>query len=285
MVSTLNSQLSQIAKEIDEDLLFLSVPFEDYLRKTGETTYSNTSHTIPSSFPGAKTFILTRPQEFIVGQTIKASSISSPTDWVKGIVTQPVDSSSILITITSSSLTGNTIADWKFEYVESIANLTPTEAVAGTPNYWINNQFGNYIEFSSTTDPAATVTGFLPSNLDQNTFSLSNLKTGPDGLVIPLHQPIFAAVANIESKKECIWTLRLFGKEVVTIKNTSTFIWRFSEPGEYSLNVKVTDVNNNEYTLVTKFNAIHANRIKDYTKYIEDTLNRRNLLHGSRRFA
>ena len=285
LVSTLNSQLSQIAKEIDEDLLFLSVPFEDYLRKTGETTYSNTSHTIPSSFPGAKTFILTRPQEFIVGQTIKASSISSPTDWVKGIVTQPSDSSSILITITSSSLTGNTIADWKFEYVESIANLTPTEAVAGTPNYWINNQFGNYIEFSSTTDPAATVTGFLPSNLDQNTFSLSNLKTGPDGLVIPLHQPIFAAVANIESKKECIWTLRLFGKEVVTIKNTSTFIWRFSEPGEYSLNVKVTDVNNNEYTLVTKFNAIHANRIKDYTKYIEDTLNRRNLLHGSRRFA
>ena len=200
-------------------------------------------------------------------------------------MTQPAGIDRILITFSGSSLTGNTRSDWKFEYVESIANLTPTEAIAGTPDYWINNQFGNYIEFSSTTDPTATVTGFLPSNLDQNTFSLSNLKTGPDGLVIPLHQPIFAAVSNIESKKECIWTLNLFDKPVVQIKNTSTFIWRFSDPGEYSLNVKVTDINNNEYKLVTNFNAIHANGIKDYTKYLEGTLNRRNLLYGSRRFA
>jgi hypothetical protein len=285
LISTLNLQLSQIAKEIDEDLLFLNVPFEDCLRKTGETTYSMTVLTIPSVFTSFKTFTLTRAQEFIVGTTVRATSISNPGDWVEGIVTQSALLNSIIITFTNSSLTGNTRADWAFTYVETITNLKPTFAAAGTPNYWINNQIGNYINFSSLTSPSATVTGYLPSTVDQNTFSLSNLKTGLDGLVVPLHQPVFAAISNIESKKNCIWTLTLFGNEVVKIQNIATFIWRFADPGEYSLTATVTDVNDNEYTLVTAFNAVHANKIEDYTKYIENTLDRRRLLSGYRRFA
>jgi hypothetical protein len=89
---------------------------------------------------------------------------------------------------------------------------------------------------------------------------------------------VFAAVSNIDSKKECIWTLSLFGETVVQIKANSTFIWRFSEPGDYLLSVKVTDVNNNVYELTKEFNAFDPRTVHDYQDHIENTLNRRKAL-------
>ena len=120
--------------------------------------------------------------------------------------------------------------------------------------------------------------GYLPSNYDENSFNFSNLKIGLDGITIPLHHPVFAAVSNIDSKKECIWTLSLFEETVVQIKSNSTFIWRFSEPGDYLLSVKVTDVNNNVYELTKEFNAFDPKTVHDYQDHIENTLNRRKAL-------
>jgi hypothetical protein len=144
-------------------------------------------------------------------------------------------------------------------------------------NYWINKGF---IEFTSSlsgpsSTPTIAVRGFLPSNHDQNTFNLTNLKIGSDGLTVPLEHPVFAAISNIDSKKECIWTLKHVGEEIAKIKSTSFFIWRFDEPGAYSLTVDVTDVNNNVSSLTRDFFTANTKSIPEYKKYVTDSLNRR----------
>jgi hypothetical protein len=94
-------------------------------------------------------------------------------------------------------------------------------------------------------------------------------------LVLPLEHPVFAAISNIDSKKECIWTLKHVGEEIAKIKSTSFFIWRFDEPGEYSLTVDVTDVNNNVFSLTRDFFAANTKAIPEYKNYLNNTLNRR----------
>lgn len=268
LIDSINTQLATVSRELDEDLLFLDAPFDDCLKRTGETVTSNRTVTIPASFPTNITFTLSRAFTFTNGLTIKASSIVDPNRWIIGTVTQN-NSNSIVIAASSSSGAGASISGWKFEYVK------PIDANASDINYWIDKKF---VEFTNNQVPEVEMIGYLPSNYDENSFNFSNLKIGLDGITIPLHHPVFAAVSNIDSKKECIWTLSLFGETVVQIKSNSTFIWRFSEPGDYLLSVKVTDVNNNVYELTKEFNAFDPRTVHDYQDHIEYTLNRRKAL-------
>lgn len=271
LISKLNTILSQIGRRIDDDLLFLSAPFEDLLEKTGETAVSITPGTLATSFMGTFTFNLNMSKVFEPGTTVRAVSTLNPNDWVQGTFTQ--NSSHTTLTLTPTLINGTAlVSSWRFEYVNPNSTEPPIYAPANDINYWINKAF---VEFSNSTSQSVSMRGFLPSNYDQNTFNLTNLKIGSEGLVVPVEQPIFSAISNIDSKKECVWTLKHVGEEIVKIKSTSFFIWRFDEPGNYSLTVDVTDVNNNTFSLTRDFSVANVKNIKDYKKYLNDSLNRR----------
>jgi hypothetical protein len=280
LVDELNVQLSQIARRIDDDLLFLNAPFDDILEKTGETATSTTPSIISSSFTGPFTFTLNMRKEFESGAMIKAVNASDPTKWIEGTFTQNSEFNTLTLTVISShgyGPSGTPVSEWRFEYSNPNSTEPAIYANANNMNYWINKGF---IEFTSSlsgpsSTPTIAVRGFLPSNHDQNTFNLTNLKIGADGLTVPLEHPVFAAISNIDSKKECIWTLKHVGEEIAKIKSTSFFIWRFDEPGAYSLTVDVTDVNNNVFSLTRDFFTANTKSIPEYKKYVTDSLNRR----------
>ena len=275
LVNTLNSQLAQVGRKIDEDLLFLTVPFDDLLIRIGETAKSTSSITVPITFPTTVTFKLTLAKAFDTGAIVKAISVQNPTDWIQGTVSQSADLTILTMTATSSSGVANLVSEWKFEYVDPAQYRRSSYPAAAHPDYWVDRA---YIEFSDTSSAAVQMRGYLPSNYDQNSFSLSNLKIGSDQLVVPLDQPVFANVSNIDSKKECVWTLKHIDQQIAQIRSVSYFIWRFDEPGDYSLTVNVTDVNDNVFELTRAFKVSSAKKIIDYKNHIEETLNRRKAL-------
>lgn len=272
LFDSIDSQLSQVAMKLDRDLLFLDAPFSDVLQKTGETVYSHDSISVPFSLTTV-TFNLTRSQLFnlIPGSKIRVISISSPSVYMEGKLFTQSNPNIIALVLTGISGSGTTKNDWKFTYLADIPNYPASFANASDPMYWINRA---YISFGSNVY-GTIVTGFLPSNYDHNTFTLSNLKIGTGALAVPVFQPIFAVVPNIPSKKQCIWTLTVGTTEIVKIRSLSYFVWKFDEPGEYYLTVDVTDSRNNVYSLQTAFNVNHVKSIDDYKKYVELELNRR----------
>lgn len=280
LVDTLNTQLSQIGRRIDDDLLFLNAPFDDILQKTGETAISTTPATLPASFASPFTFTLNMRKQFVNGVKVRAISIADPTKWVEGTFTQNTALNTLTLTATAtngSTPSSSPITAWKFEYSNPNSTEPAVHANANSMPYWINKGF---IEFKSTTigpslTPIIAVRGFLPSNYDQNSLSLTNLKIGSECLVVPLEHPVFATISNIDSKKECVWTLKHVGQEIAKIKSISYFIWRFDEPGEYSLTAETTDVNGNVFSLTRDFLAANTKKIDQYKNYINETLNRR----------
>jgi hypothetical protein len=272
LVTALNSQLLQIERRLDDDLLFLDAPFDDILIKTGETAVSNTTIIMPTSYPTVIVFELSQAIEFDLTSPVIARSIDDPTEEMIGYCTQPTPTT--LSMTVDSSTSGSTFSKWSFKYSLVNGNPYETYAAASDINYWINKKFIEFIDTDTT--PDFELSGYIASNYDQNSFNLANLKYGLDGVTLPLHQPVVAAISNIDSKKECIWTLTLNTETVVKIKSNSFFIWRFAYPGDYLLTVQVTDVNNNVYELTKGFNAVDALDQKDYINHIENTLNRRN---------
>lgn len=272
---SVNQQMQQERnRAIDLDLLFLNAPFDDVLYPIGENVYSYTKLSMGSNITPSVTLNLTKALSFNSSIKVKVVSVLNSAHWFEGYPTNS-DSSTIVISVTDHSGVIPTTSSWRFEYISEAPHIPATYAAASDINYWINKGF---IEFTDNLTENVIVRGYLPSNYDENSFSLNNLKIGLDGLVVPLHQPVFAAVSNIESKKEVVWTLNLNGQRVVQIKSSSYFIWRFSSPGDYMLSATVTDTNNNTYTLTREFNAVDAKAITAYRNYIEKTLNRRKAL-------
>lgn len=276
IIQRINQTLAGSELEIDDDLLFLNAPFKDCLRKTGETVSSNTEVTVtfgPATLP--VTFELNKDQAFdnlgSVTRLVKAYSESDPSIFIQGVATQ-TNTRSITITPTVVSGISQSANDWKFKYTSTFLNTKATDAPASDINYWIDKEF---IKFTDNTAPNFTVTGFLPSNNGQSGLNLNNLKVGSNGLIVPLYTPVFSAVSNIETKKQTIWTLYYEDEEIVRMQTPSFFIWRFDEPGNYSLHCEVTDTNDNTYTLSKSINAANAKGISEYRKYLEETLDLR----------
>lgn len=273
LVDRLNVQLEQVARRIDDDLLFLNAPFDDILERTGETAVSITPAVLPSSFASPFTFELNMSKEFQGGALVRAVSIADPTKWVEGTFSQ--NSTFTTLTLTATTINGSTpssspITEWKFEYSNPNSTEPPLYANANRMSYWINKGF---IEFKPGTP--VQVRGFLPSNHDQNTFNFTNLKIGTEGLVVPLEHPLFAVISNLDSKQQCVWTLKQVGEEIAKIRSNSYFVWRFDEPGEYSLRVDATDVNNNTFSLTRDFSVANTKNIVEYKKYLNESLNLR----------
>jgi hypothetical protein len=254
--------------------MFLNASFDDIVYSTGEIVYSTTKLSMPTLAPSSVDLFLTKSQELDPLVKIRVTSLTDSNDWFEGYPTN-TSPTSINITITDHSGIIPTTSLWEIDYVSEQPHIPANYAKASDINYWINKGF---IEFTETATQNVGSRGFLPSNYDENSFNLNNLKIGLDGLTVPLHQPVFAAVSNIESKKEIVWTLTLNGSIVVQIKSSSYFIWRFASPGDYMLSAEVTDTNNNKYTLSREFNAVDARSITTYRNYIEKTLNRRKAL-------
>lgn len=275
VLQSVNQQLLQERKrQIDLDLMFLNASFDDILYSTGEIVYSTTKLSMPALAFSSIVMSLTKSMQFDPLIKVRLTSTTNPNHWFEGYPAN-FTPSSIYITITDHSGVIPTTSSWKIDYVSDQSHVPATYAKAADINYWIDKGF---IEFTETNDENVQVRGFLPSNYDENSFSLNNLKIGLDGLTVPLHQPVFAAISNIESKKDVVWTLTLNGSTVVQIRSSSYFIWRFSAPGDYMLSATVTDTNNNTYTLTKEFNAVDARSITAYRNYIEKTLNRRKAL-------
>lgn len=273
----INSQLATVKLEMDRDLAFLDVPFQDLLRKIGETCYSTTSVTVPAVVGGSITFDLSKPTEFSLpapASSIKIVSISDPTTWIKAIsFTQP-DNMTLDVTVYDFSGAGNTASDWEFYYEAIVPDYPAGFANASDMSYWVNRGCIEY-DTSGANPSEYLINGYLPSNYDENTFTLSNLKIGLGALTVPLFHPVFAVVSNVNSKKGVVWTLKNYETEVVRMRTSSYFVWRFDSPGEYLLTAEVTDAFGNSYTMSRSFNASSALSIEDYKKHVEVTLDKR----------
>ena len=272
LISRLNIQLQQIYRKIDDDLLFLDAPFNDCLKPIGETVYSNTIVIDP--YQPIIEFTLSRAHIFSDTYYIKVVSLRNPDAWVSGTIASQMDPYHMELTVEDYSPEFETASaeytDWSFTY-EELPGFTNT-APAGDPQYWIQKGF---IEFEDSASPDFLITGFIPSNYDQNAFTINNTKIGLDALTIPLYHPLVVAVSNVDSKATCEWTLYAYDQELVKIKSNSYFIWRFDEPGEYNLKVTVTDFRQNIHTLSTPVKVSHAKSQKDYELYVNRVLDAR----------
>jgi hypothetical protein len=118
--------------------------------------------------------------------------------------------------------------------------------------------------------------GYLPSYYDQNSFSISDIKTTYDTIIVPIDHPIFVTIANLASNIETEWTLTNINDEVVvTVMSPAYFIWRFEKEGSYKLKVRSTDTRNNSYILEKSISVAGVFKPKDYERYIEQELNAR----------
>jgi hypothetical protein len=158
---------------------------------------------------------------------------------------------------------------------DCLQTLNPyTPAAASNINYWIDKGFVKYD--NSETSPSsipASQTGYLPSNYDENSFNLSNIKLTYGSLIVPLHHPIFITIANLVSNIETVWTLKLNGQLIVNVISTSYFIWRFTKPGTYTLDIDSVDTRGNHSISTSSIIISTLVTPNEYKNYIEKQLN------------
>jgi hypothetical protein len=141
------------------------------------------------------------------------------------------------------------------------------QGLGGTTQYWIDR---GYVAYSTTAQ-----TGFLPSNFDQGAFDFVGLKVADDSIRIPIHMPVFIVINNVDAKTETVWTLYKQTTEIATVKSTSYFTWRFTEPGKYYLKSSSVDQLGNTFETSKPLMIAEVLSKTDYIEYIENTLNRR----------
>ena len=158
---------------------------------------------------------------------------------------------------------------------DCLQTLNPyTPAAASNINYWIDKGFVKYdnSEIGPSSIPASQ-TGYLPSNYDENSFNLSNIKLTYGSLIVPLHHPIFITIANLVSNIETVWTLNLNGQLIVKVISTSYFIWRFTKPGTYTLDIDSVDTRGNHSISTSSIIVSTLVSPNEYKNYIEKQLN------------
>ena len=138
------------------------------------------------------------------------------------------------------------------------------------PGFWVNKKYWKFVSNQQE--------GHLPTLMDQNSFSLDNIKVYEDSFNTPRNNVVFFAVNNIDGKNEFIWTLYNSdtGAEVVKVRSVPFFVWKFTDLGSYSLRVEVYDNRNTVYVnqIDRMINVLPKNR---YIKNVETRLNRRKL--------
>lgn len=150
--------------------------------------------------------------------------------------------------------------------VETMFLNAPFEDIASGAaqniSYWQDKNFIKYVNNVQH--------GFIPSVLDENTLTLSNIKISDNAFIAPKFLPVFFFVNNIKGKTKVTWTLyddtdpnnRI---KLIRVRGVSYFIFRFPEEGVYSLNVEVQDSSNS----IHSGESTNIIKIVDKEKYIE----------------
>jgi hypothetical protein len=121
--------------------------------------------------------------------------------------------------------------------------------------------------------------GYLPSYYDENSFTLSNIKTTQATLIVPTHHPIFVTISNLASNVNTEWTLTDgAGAILINVLSPSYFIWRFVKEGSYKLIGKSTDTRNNTSIMSTDIAVSNVMDPKRYRLMIEKELDDRKRL-------
>lgn len=145
----------------------------------------------------------------------------------------------------------------------------PSPAPASKIQYWID---AGYVSYDND---EGVQSGFLPSFYDENSFNLNNIKATYDTLIVPMHHPVFITISNLASNVVSEWILQNEIGEVIQVRGTSYFIWRFNEPGSYKLIARSTDTQNNVSTTSTAISVVNARAQKEYVQTVERFLNDR----------
>jgi hypothetical protein len=121
--------------------------------------------------------------------------------------------------------------------------------------------------------------GYLPSYYDQNSFSVSNIKTTYDTLIVPTNHPVFVIISNLASNVQTDWVLTdVNDVEIIKVSSPAYFVWRFNTPGGYKLTVKSMDTRNNEYVLEKSISIASVLGSREYSKFIDMSLRDRQLI-------
>lgn len=144
--------------------------------------------------------------------------------------------------------------------------------------YWIDRKYVAW-SASQTGGPVDTQVGFLPTEFDENSLSLANIKLSQNSFIAPKFKPVFFIVNNIKGKTDTIWTLTNVTDpnnnfQVISIKGAPYFIWRFPTIGTFSLSVQTFDNNSNSYVASVP-NLVTILEQADYVSLVETQLNAR----------
>lgn len=138
-------------------------------------------------------------------------------------------------------------------------------------DYWVERK---YIKYDQNVQE-----GFLPTFLDENSLSLSNIKVSENTFIAPKFLPVFFLVNNIKGKTQVTWTLyddtdpenRV---KIISIRGVSYFVYRFPETGFYTLTAEVKDSSGGIHSGESK-NIIRVVEKDDYIDVVETLLDTR----------
>jgi len=121
--------------------------------------------------------------------------------------------------------------------------------------------------------------GYIPSYYDENSFTVSNIKSTYDTLTVPTNHPIFVVISNIASNVQTEWTLTdINDNPIINVMSPAYFVWRFDKPGSYKLRVVTTDVLSNEFRLDTSIAITSVMSPREYLRFIDSELAGRRLI-------
>jgi hypothetical protein len=138
------------------------------------------------------------------------------------------------------------------------------------PYFWVDTDYWRWKDDRQR--------GFLPTTIDENAFSITNIKLFNERFEVPKFAPVFFIVNNISAKQEFIWTLidEHTQEEIIRVKGVPFFVWKFKDLGKFALKVEVTDKSNSTYSEEIK-NFITVNDKIIYRKNVERKLDDRKI--------
>jgi len=138
------------------------------------------------------------------------------------------------------------------------------------PYFWSDTDYWKYENDIQT--------GYLPTTMDENAFSVTKIKLFNVRFQVPRYAPTFFVIDSVDGKVDYIWTLtnNLTGEEVVRVKGVPFFVWKFKDIGKFNLSVEVIDSSGASYFQNIE-NLITVNDKIKYIKNIENRLNERKL--------
>lgn len=145
--------------------------------------------------------------------------------------------------------------------------------------YWVDRKYVRWYNSAGASGPFDKQAGFLPTEFDDNSLNLANIKLSQNSFVAPKFKPVFFVVNNIKGKTDTVWTLTNVTDPnnnfvVISVKGAPYFIWRFPTIGTFSLSVQTFDNNENQFVTSVP-NLVTVVEPSDYIKLVESQLDAR----------